>query len=112
LAIEMQREKAKLERLRYLKEALYSDPSLLIIDHLQRHPEDIGRGDLDFNKFYKLANSLRESERWWSPLMIAWSELAAQTQSQEAASEAMRALLDAIRRLDAKLATRHKLPTI
>jgi hypothetical protein len=101
-------QKTHVERLKYLKATLYSDPALLLIDHLQRHPNDLDNAELD--KYRSLSDRLQERERWWSSLMVAWNDLAAQTQSPQAAEASMHILLDAIRRLDSKLADRHGLP--
>ncbi len=101
---------ARVNHLQYLKTTLYSDASLLLVDFLERDPSRLG-DELDIDKFYRFANRLSEAEQWWAPLMQAWGELAAQTQSREAAREALHALLDAIHRLDKKLSSRHGLPS-
>ncbi|MEV1198830.1 hypothetical protein [Microbispora rosea] len=108
---QLREDRARVERLRFLKESLYVDPVLLIIDFLEHRPEIIQIEDFDLHKFFGFANNVRQAERWWAPIMEAWSELAKKTKSTEAVGEAMRILLEAIQRLDSKLATRRELPT-
>ncbi|NBE99986.1 hypothetical protein FE391_41680 [Nonomuraea sp. KC401] len=110
-ALQERADQVRFERLKWLREALYYDPSLLVIDHLERHPETLLNADFKVDNFWKFSNRLRSAEKWWSPLMAAWTELAAKTQSQQAIEQCMRVLLDAILRLDARLAAEHKLPT-
>lgn len=109
-AIRAREDRVHVERLHYLKAALYTDPSLLVVEYLDQnrdHISDIDVGNID--KFRLLAGRLREAEQWWSPIMTAWNELAANTSSREGIEEAMKVLNDSIRRLDSKLATRHGL---
>lgn len=103
-------DEARIERLRYLRTALYTDPTLLVIEHLDRHPEtEIDHGRIEHLR--RLADELRHGERWWAPLMTAWNELAQHTSDTPgAAREAMTVLHNAIQRLDATLALRHNLP--
>jgi hypothetical protein len=98
----------KIEHLEYLKAQLYSDPSLLMIDYLEREGAQIM--SLDVNTFHRIVISIRQFDHWWSPLMVAWSELAARADSPETLNGTMAILLDSIRRLDSKLADRHGLP--
>lgn len=110
-AIRAREDRAHVARLRYLKTALYTDPSLLMIDYLDQNRDHISTIDVDrIEKFRLLADRLQEAEQWWSPIMAAWNELAANTKSREGIEEAMRVLNDSIRRLDSKLAARYKLP--
>jgi hypothetical protein len=109
--IQLRHDQARVERLRFLKEHLYAEPVLLAIEFLERNPENIEIDDLDVHKFFEFANKVQHAERWWAPLMHAWSELAKQTQSTEAVGEAMKVLLEAIQRLDFRLTERFELPT-
>lgn len=110
-AIRAREDRAHVERLRYLKAMLYTDPSLLAVEYLDQNRDHISTIDVgSIEKFRLLADRLRETEQWWSPLMAAWNELAANTRSREGIEEAMKILNDSIRRLDSKLAARHKLP--
>lgn len=110
-AIRAREDRAHVERLRYLKTALYTDPSLLVVEYLDLNRDHIGTIDVgSVDRFRQIADRLREAEQWWSPLMAAWNELAANTRSREGIEEAMKILNDSIRRLDARLASRHQLP--
>ncbi|MFF3671323.1 hypothetical protein [Microtetraspora malaysiensis] len=104
-------DRARIERLKFLKHSLYIDPSLMAIEYFEQHPEGVASGEIGIANFRKLANELRSFDEWWSPLMAAWSELSANTAPQEAVEQSMHVLIDAIRRLDAKLALKYKLPT-
>lgn len=102
---------AHVARLRYLKAALYSDPSLLLIDYLHLHPEALN-DDLrtTLERYRQLADRLQNHEQWWADVRTAWNELADRTQAPAAAEESMRVLLDVLLRLDRKLAAEHNLP--
>lgn len=104
-------DRARIERLEFLKRTLYTDPSLMAIEYFEHHPECVTSEEIDITSFRNLANNLRSFDEWWSPLMTAWTELSANTAPREAVEQSMRVLLDAIQRLDAKLAMKYKLPT-
>lgn len=109
-AIRAREDRVHVERLRYLKAALYTDPSLLVVEYLDQNRNQINVIDVgNIDKFRLLADRLREVEQWWSPIMTAWNELAANTSSKEGIEEAMKVIGDSIRRLDSKLARRHGL---
>ncbi|WP_189329462.1 hypothetical protein [Actinoplanes ianthinogenes] len=104
-AIQTREDARRIERLHRLKAALYSDPSLLVVDFLDRNPNlQITAQDID--RFRKLAHDLRHQEQWWWPVMSAWSDLALQTNSPEAALHVMEALRRAILGLNRELAVR------
>jgi hypothetical protein len=96
-------DRARIARLQYLQSVLYSDPTLLAIDHLDRNPEvDVDRQLID--RFHTLARELAHAKEWWAPLMIAWSQLAANTAGAPAkADKALEVLIAAIEALDARL---------
>ncbi|MFB4304377.1 hypothetical protein [Actinomadura sp. NTSP31] len=102
---------AHVERLRYLKAALYTDPALLLIDHLHRVPQAL-TGDVTaiLEDYRRLADQLEHHEPWWADVRRAWNELAARTHSRQGASESMHVLVDVIMRLDSRLAAEHGLP--
>jgi hypothetical protein len=109
-AAQHRKDEERVARLRYLRSVLYADPSLLVIDHLDRNPSTpIDRG-LIF-RYYAMANDLQEAKEWWTPLMAAWRELAIHAAaSPNGIDMAMDGLLMAINKLDARLASRHSLP--
>lgn len=111
-AAQRRQDDARVARLRYLRSVLYTDPSLLLIEHFDRNPSASMAPEVLVQKYQALANQLREAEEWWSPLMVAWSELATQTAgSSDDVIVAMKALLAAINELDGRLAARHSLPS-
>ncbi|MFI7043288.1 hypothetical protein ACWDR9_13910 [Streptosporangium sandarakinum] len=93
-AAEYRRARAHVERLLYLKKMLYSDPALLAIDHLDRHPELAT--NIDMAAFQRLAVSLASSDRWWHPLLSTLENLGAKISDQNGSYWAMRALLAAL----------------
>lgn len=107
-AMQIRVDRARVNRLNFLKTALYSDPALMAIGFLEQHPDQFD--NIDFSKFRRLADHLNAGERWWGPLMLAWNELASKADSQEAITECMNVLLEVLHRLDSKLANRHGLP--
>lgn len=107
-AIQAREDRGRVERLRALKASLYTDFGLLAIDCLERQPRPL-IDEIKIDDLRRFADELAEREQWWSPLMIAWKELAAQARSPEAVESAMTVLLEAIRQLDATLAARHGL---
>ncbi|MEU8813839.1 hypothetical protein [Actinoplanes sp. NPDC048796] len=104
----MRIERARIERLQFLRNALYSDPALVMIEHLDRHPEDVSRlGRVE--DFRALAEKLKFTEKWWWPIQLAWSQLATDTKSSEGREYSIGVLVDAIKRIDARLADQYKI---
>ncbi|TCC36324.1 hypothetical protein [Kribbella speibonae] len=96
-------DRARIARLRYLRSALYTDPELLLIDHLDRNPDTpIDRALID--RCHAVAGELSHAKEWWAPLLTAWNELAMRTAGDpDKVDKALEVLLTAIRHLDAKL---------
>lgn len=93
-AAEYRRATAHVERLLYLKKMLYSDPTLLAIDHLNRHPDLVT--NIDVALFQRLATSLASSDRWWYPLLSTLQSLGAKISDKNGSYWAMNALLAAL----------------
>lgn len=108
-AAERDREdRARIDRLKFLKLALYSDPSLLIIEHAEKSKKPVP--EENFEAYWRFSDRLQSRDRWWSPLMAAWNAMAAETKSEASVDYSMRVLLAAIRRVDARLADQDGLP--
>lgn len=108
LAAQRRADHGRVERLRYLKTALYSDPSLLAVEYLDRDPAakiDSGR----IEELRRYADELRQAEYWWSPLMVAWNELAMRSAASQSTGVAMEILLETIQKFDRSLARKHGL---
>jgi hypothetical protein len=108
-AMQIRLDRTRVNRLNFLKTALYSDPTLIAVWYLEQHPDRVD--DINFDKFRRLADQLQAGEHWWGPLMLAWNELASKADSQEAIKECMNVLLEVLHRLDSRLANRYGLPT-
>ncbi|MEU4290020.1 hypothetical protein AB0E63_17515 [Kribbella sp. NPDC026596] len=109
-AAQNRKDAERVARLRHLRSVLYTDPGLLAVDHLDRNPgAPVDRKAI--REYYAIANHFREAEEWWSPLMLAWSELATEAAgSPNGGTVAMDGLLEAINNLNARLAARHSVP--
>lgn len=62
-SLEYRRSLARLVKLRFLKKELYSDPSMLLLDYLDRHPEKLGQ-----HRTLPASSdspSISNCERWW-----------------------------------------------
>lgn len=102
-------DRERIGRLNFLKSSLYSDPSLVAIDYFERNPVSPIEFDSLLQRTANLSNSLRGFDVWWGPVMAAWGELAAKTQSQREIDVALRILLEALSRLDSSLVAKHGL---
>lgn len=72
---------AHIERLRFLKQQLYSDPTMLIIDYLDKDPRKAA--DLpDLADFQKLALKITNGERWWCWVIDALDRLSARVSDE------------------------------
>ncbi|MFI9639415.1 hypothetical protein ACIG87_04990 [Micromonospora sp. NPDC051925] len=111
-AIKMRQDKSRIERLEALRVGLYSDPGLMLIDFLDRNPDALHDCDALLAKYRQAASSLQGFEVWWLPLMAAWNELAAQTSTHAGVDASFAILLNAIRKLDKRLAEAHRLPPL
>jgi hypothetical protein len=105
---ELRRDQARVARLEFLRKVLFANPVLIAIEYLERNPQEIKKVEIE--AFRSFAEQAMSYEKWWGPLMKAWNDLAAKAESPEAVAEGMNVLLDAILRLDSKLAVRHGLP--
>jgi hypothetical protein len=72
---------AHIERLRFLKEQLYSDPAMLMLDYLDKNPGKIA--DLpDLAHFQQLALKITNGERWWCRVLEALDRLSAEVSDE------------------------------
>ena len=108
MAAKAREDHAKIARLRHLKEVLYTDPGLLIVDRLDRNPEALLSGT-DIDSVWKLVARLNEKERWWGPLMSAWNEIATKTTNPAASELLLKHMIEMVSKLDTNLAEKHGL---
>jgi len=101
-ALNARLDRARIERFKLLRAALYSDPTLLLVSQLEQHPElTIDQAKVD--EAWRISSLFRHNEEWWAPLMQAWSSLAGGIKTEEASLMAVQVLVDAIGRLDKSL---------
>ncbi|MET9811732.1 hypothetical protein [Streptomyces sp. NPDC006355] len=100
-------DRTRLARLRYLKEQLYSDPEMVLLEHLERRPGDIET--LDIKDFQRLSRSLRVGGSWWYPLLDCLEALSKELPKQHGDLIAMKLLLKAFKDTLPDLIDRHGL---
>ncbi|WP_145987831.1 hypothetical protein [Streptomyces hygroscopicus] len=88
-------DRTRMARLRYLKEQLYSDPEMVLLEHLERRPGDIQ--NLDIKDFQRLSRSLRVGGSWWYPLLDCLEALSEELPKQHGDLIAMKLLLKAFK---------------
>ncbi|MFD7662707.1 hypothetical protein [Streptomyces sp. NPDC059788] len=85
----------RVARLRYLKSQLYSDPEMVLLDHLERHPQDVTT--VDIKDYQRLSRSLRVGGQWWYPLLDCLETLTAEAPTRHGDLLAMKLLLRAFK---------------
>lgn len=100
-------DRSRVARLRYLKEQLYSDPEMVLLEHLERRPDDIQ--SLDIKDFQRLSRSLRVGGSWWYPLLNCLEALSKELPKQHGDIIAMKLLLKAFKDTLPDLIDRHGL---
>ncbi|WP_143098988.1 hypothetical protein [Streptomyces sp. yr375] len=100
-------DRTRLARLRYLKEQLYSDPEMVLLDRLEQRPGDIET--LDIKDFQRLSRSLRVGGTWWYPLLDCLEALSKELPRQHGDLIAMKLLLKAFKDTLPELIDRHGL---
>ncbi|MGW4807224.1 hypothetical protein [Kitasatospora sp. NPDC004272] len=94
-ALQRRQDRARVQRLMYLRDALYSDPELLLLDYLERHPDELGT--VDIRPFQQLARSVRTGNEWWYPALDALARLSSASDPVCGDATAMKALLKAFK---------------
>jgi hypothetical protein len=87
---------ARVERLRFLKDQLYSDPSMLLLDYIDRNPGKLD--DLpDLAGFQRLALKISDGERWWCRVLDIMERLSSEVPDERGNLWAMTLLLGALK---------------
>ncbi|MFE7529097.1 hypothetical protein ACFU7Y_25765 [Kitasatospora sp. NPDC057542] len=107
VARQWRRDRARVQRMRYLKSILYSDPELLLLDHLERYPEDLGT--VDVKPFQQLARTVRTGNASWYPLLDALARLSSASNPVCGDVTAMKAILKAVKEAAPELIELHGL---
>ncbi|GAB2723183.1 hypothetical protein [Kitasatospora kifunensis] len=100
-------DRARVARLRFLKYHLHSDPELLLLDHLERHPQDVLT--VDVMRFQRLSRSLRTGGAEWYPLLDCLEKLCSKDSPHHNDIYAMKMLLRALRETVPELIDHHGL---
>lgn len=107
--LHLRADQERIRRLTFLKDSLYSDPRLMAIDCFERNPAAFTDFESLLQQVARMSNSLKAFDVWWGPIMAAWAELAAKTQSQREIDAALRIILEALSQLDSSLVRKHDL---
>ncbi|MEU2608038.1 hypothetical protein [Streptomyces albus] len=84
----------RIRRLRFLKEQLYDDPALVVLDRLEHRSERPMDNEIEY--IQRLARSLRANESWWRPLLEQWEQLGEGFSNTEMQHRAMTAILNSL----------------
>lgn len=87
---------ARVERLRFLKDQLYSDPSMLLLDYIDRNPEKLDELP-DLASFQQLALEVSNGERWWCQVLHVLERLSSGVSDEKGNLWAMNVLLTALK---------------
>ncbi|MGW9426660.1 hypothetical protein ACWHA1_01735 [Streptomyces decoyicus] len=109
VAEQQRQDKARVARLRYLKEQLYSDPEMLLLEYLDQHPEALTLPSTDIRVFQRLSRSMRVGGEWWYPLLDCLEKISADLPEQRGDLYAMRLLLKAFKDAVPNLVDKHGL---
>lgn len=97
---------ARVERLRFLKDELYSDPSMLLLDHLDRNPDKLS--DLpNPAEFQRLASMVAKNDQWWSRILYVLDRLSSEVSDRDGNFYAMNVLLTAMQKAAPDLFNEH-----
>lgn len=96
------------ERLHFLKEQLYSDPAMLLLDYLDRHPEEAAEPP-DIARFQQLAMKVSNGERWWCRLLDALDKLSSNISDKDGSLFVMNMLIRTLKETAPDLIKQHQL---
>jgi hypothetical protein len=98
---------ARVERLRFLKDELYSDPSMLFLDHLDRNPEKLS--DLpNPADFQRLALMVAKGDQWWYRILHVLDRLSSEVSDKDGNFYAMNVLFTALQEAAPDLFKEHR----
>lgn len=94
-SLEYRESVARVERLRFLKNELYSDPSMLLLDHLDRNPGKL-TDPPDPASFQRLALMVSNSDQWWCRILHVLDRLSSEISDKNGNFYAMSVLFTAL----------------
>jgi hypothetical protein len=86
---------ARVERLRFLKSELYNDPSMLLIDFLDRNPDRFSDPP-DFADFQRLALKVSNGDKWWSWILDVLDKFSSEVSDENGNTYVMKVLFAAL----------------
>jgi hypothetical protein len=87
---------ARVERLRFLRRQLYGDPSMLLLDYIDRNPDKLDELP-DLASFQLLALGVSNGERWWLRVLHVLERLSAEVSDEKGNLWAMNVLITALK---------------
>lgn len=87
---------AQVERLRFLKRELYSDPSMLLLDYLDKNPSRL-TDPPDLARFQHLALKVSNGERWWCWVLDVLDKLSSEVSDKDGNLWVMNVLVRALK---------------
>lgn len=87
---------ARVERLRFLKRELYSDPSMLMLDYLDKNPGKLAEQP-DLAHFQQLALKVSNGERWWCRILDVLDKLSSEVSDKDGNLWVMNVLIGALK---------------
>jgi hypothetical protein len=94
-SLEYRESVARVERLRFLKNELYSDPSMLLLDHLDRNPGKLADPP-DPASFQRLALMVSKSDQWWCRILNVLDRLSSEVSDEDGNFYTMNVLFAAL----------------
>jgi hypothetical protein len=87
---------ARVERLRFLKSQLYGNPSMLLLDYIDRNPDKLDELP-DLASFQLLALEVSNGEQWWLRVLYVLEKLSSEVSDEKGNLWAMNVLLTALK---------------
>ncbi|GEB53615.1 MULTISPECIES: hypothetical protein [Streptomyces] len=104
-AEQSEEDRQHVSRLRFLRRQLHSDPELLLLDHLDRHPDAVK--EVDLRDFQRVARAVRSGSTTWYPLLDCLEQLSERIGDDD--FYAMKVLLKTFRETVPQLVQEHGL---
>jgi len=98
---------ARVKRLCFLKEQLYTDPVMLLLDYLERNPGKVAEQP-DLADFQKLALKVRGGEQWWCRILDTLDKLASRVPDEDGNLFAMNVLASVLKQAAPGLFGQHQ----
>jgi hypothetical protein len=107
-SLEYRNSVAQIERLRFLRKQLYSDPSMLLLDYLDKNPEKLVEPP-DLAKYQQLALRISSGERWWCQVLEVLDKLSSKVSDQDGNSYVLKVFFASLKEAAPDLFDQHQL---